>query len=456
MATPVKPNDNSTVIGAVEIAAGQYEATHTNVLELVKSREYNLQTGTEIGFAYVDQLGQPIDGSNGWLRTLSPFTLRVLPPLMYLENPSLLTGQETNELDENGNPIPVNLGIYHNALSGSDAYASGQSYATSRWTDDITGTVSSTTGENQTVVTSGGRVTSLPQEEGNFESAITDMDTAMDMAIQLETILSTPPLTLLINPTDLSITYAKIHQFQERSRMGYIYQAWGEDQVRLSISGTTGAFFAGAFEYVDPQTGQGTIPSGAQFATKRNSASFQNLMALFTFYKSAGYIYDTLGKSNAMLGVGALGIDYDGWSYIGHIESFTWGYTEEKPNGGIEFSMEFVASFQLDNKESSYSISPLDSPIPSVGNYRYGNPAYGDVGNQPGNRSLFGDATGSTQFSTGSGGLTQALGSALTTPPTSTSSEVGEGGFEAPVEEEDPDADVIIPLPPSNRFIKGR
>jgi hypothetical protein len=92
-------------------------------------------------------------------------------------------------------------------------------------------------------------------------------------------------------------------------------------------------------------------------------------MALLTLYKNNGYIYDLLGKSNAHHLVGCIAIEYDGYTYFGHIESFEWGYEETNVSGGINYSFQFTVSRMYDNSESSLlTVQPLKSPVPVPGN----------------------------------------------------------------------------------------
>jgi len=206
------------------------------------------------------------------------------------------------------------------------------------------------------------------------EPGFADRLTAGDIAAQLQTMLEVPPLTLLINPTSMSIQYTSIQQFSQRTRKGYVFQRWGEEQPVMSVSGTIGAFVAG----VSPDAGvvppEGGLPSvsGVQFASKRDSASFQNLMSLLTFYKNAGYIYDTVGNTNANLFVGALAIDYDQWTHVGQFNSFSFGYDEnENQNGKITFELEFAISQMYDNHQPVENVLPLNSPTMSPSDPRW-------------------------------------------------------------------------------------
>jgi hypothetical protein len=212
-------------------------------------------------------------------------------------------------------------------------------------------------------------------ENGAFtEPGIADRLVAVDIASQLDTIQKAPPLTLLVNPASLSIAHARIHQFSQRTRNGFIYQAWGEEQPTISISGTIGAYIAGVLPDLtgletttpaDPMGPATTTPTGVQFASKRNSASYQNLMALLGFYKHAGYVYDTVHKTNANHMVGALAIEYDQWTYIGHMNSFNWGH-EETETVVTDPTPIDTASSLVSNLLSPFSSVEIGDPSPTT------------------------------------------------------------------------------------------
>jgi len=202
----------------------------------------------------------------------------------------------------------------------------------------------------------------------NAIPTLADAYVAADIALQLRNILNVPPLTLLINPNSFSISYNKLQNFSSRTRFGYVFEAWGEEQPRLTISGSTGAFIAGAVDTGNPfggqAEGQTSTPSGVQFAAKRNSAAWQNLMGLFQFYKNNGYIYDTLGQSEAHLMIGALAIDWDQWTYVGHMDSFKYQYDENIPHR-VTFDIEFIVSRIYDWGQTPSAVSPQSSPTAS-------------------------------------------------------------------------------------------
>ena len=208
-----------------------------------------------------------------------------------------------------------------------------------------------------------------PAEVGKSEAnqaAVSDLTQALDVIVQLNRMLATPALTLLINPEQLQITYAKKQQYQDRNRFNYIFQSWGEEQVRLSVNGKSPAFVVGSGERPN-EDGQLPNISGYQYVSKLDSAGWQNLMSLFTFYRNNGYIYDTAGRprSEAHLFIGSIEIEYDQWVYVGQFENFTYQYEETKQHGAIAFSFEFVASQVFDRSKNGSVRCWKNPPTPS-------------------------------------------------------------------------------------------
>lgn len=167
-----------------------------------------------------------------------------------------------------------------------------------------------------------------------------------------------PPLVLLINPNDMTINYAKKQNHTERTRYGYIYQEWGEELVTLSFTGTIGAFYAGAsttqgtnygsFDQDNPMA-QTTSPTGNQEASRKYSASYQNLMNLMNVYLNNGYIRDRansspLKPSLAHHMIGSILICYDGFQYEGHFDKFEFKYEEKSNRGGLTYSFDFTCT----------------------------------------------------------------------------------------------------------------
>lgn len=316
-----------------------------------------MQTGPEFDWDYEAALAYPADGSDKNLRSLSPFMIQVEPPLVYSSTMPLLNTQQKRDPGRIveaaygvSNPFSSARQRLQAAVPGMDRAGSqrsveeylGASAARQQSAGSISGTVDK----------SGSRGTRLA------EPSIADLQTAVDISLQLKALVDTPPLVLLINPQSLSMKFSKVQQFTDRTRFGYVFQAWGEEQPVLSIETRCGAFYAAG--------------RGVTGASRRDSASWNNMMALFQFYRNNGYIYDTIGKSNAHHLVGALSIHYDGWIYYGNMSSFGWSFENANELGGIVISIEFTVSWMVDtSKATGASIQPMRSPTASPSDPRH-------------------------------------------------------------------------------------
>ena len=310
-----------------------------------------INVGPELTLEFEDNQALPVDGSKIRLRNLSPFILQVEPPLVFAnEPPATAKGKAVGIFDAayTGN---TNGGKNSNGTASTLAAGNiGGGDPEELVTKNYPGPASQKSGDGK-VLTANDTVGKL----GNPQ--IADLMTALDIVTQLAAAQNSPPLVLLINPNNLSMQYSRIHQFSDRSRFGYIYQAWGEEQPRLSITAKCGAFVSGG--------------RGVQRASRRDSAAWQNLMSLFHLYRSNGYFYDTLGKSNAHLFVGGLSIHYDGWIYYGNMESLSWNEDQSNELGGVEFSMEFVCSVMVDTSKQTQTVLPMKGPNPNPNDPRY-------------------------------------------------------------------------------------
>ncbi len=313
-----------------------------------------LKGGPDFTLEYEANQSRPLDGSNDLLRVLSPFMIQVEPPL--------IMGAAPDAFSAKADPA----GVFHRGKRGAP---SAFNKARNRLKDMPGGEQMVRAGSAESFVSAG--LATKPAGGAQHKSvtvagegptrigtpAIADLHTAVDITMQLRALVNTPPLILLINPQSLSMNRTKIQQFSDRTRFGYVFQAWGEEQPKLSISAKCGAFI--------------TSGKGVQWASRRDSAAWQNLATAFQFYRHNGYIYDTVGKSNANHMVGALSIHYDGWIYYGNMESFTYSFEETNQLGGIVFDMEFTVNAMVDTSKQSLIVSPMRSPIPSASDPRY-------------------------------------------------------------------------------------
>lgn len=159
----------------------------------------------------------------------------------------------------------------------------------------------------------------LVSSDGFFEM----MD---DIDLVFKTIAFLEPLVLYINPQDLTRTWGRRVQSQF-SGHGHVTEHWGEEQDKLSCTGKIGATY--------------TNKTGLTRYFRRNSASYQQLMHLYTIYRNNGYLYEVLDTSRISL-VGAVQLTYDTETWIGHFDSFTMNENADNPYT-LEYSFEFTA-----------------------------------------------------------------------------------------------------------------
>lgn len=382
----------------------------------------DLPTGPNFERSYEVQTTVPIDGSNFSLRAFSPFVMRVLPPLILGDNLNILSVSAPSS--EAGVDTSASGTDFAGAIRGLNAQrrrSSEDSYRNLvRAGTGIPGVAGATSISIEQGIANITRNQSISQTIDSANPtqiipAVTNDATALSILLQLKQIMEIPPLVLYINPTSFTVSHTKIAQFQERSRYGYIYQAWGEELEKLSVSCTIGAFIAGK------TTPSQAVASGVQYASKRDSASYQQLMAVLSMYQSGGYIQDTVSnatgrRSRANLMVGNTAIEYDQNVYVGHMDSFSYSEEETLPGGGLKFEFDFTAVKVYDQAPQRMSIAPENAP----GSTFY-NPSAANAPSSGSRLSRTFTGSGPTQFFTAPtvGGSTPAQpwsGAAVGTP----------------------------------------
>lgn len=373
--SPLPPTTESTALPVGQtlqfLNAGEVATDSTKfVVHPASPAAYaGLRTGPEFTIVQEQNEAPQVEGSDAMLRMLSPFVIQVELPLVFGENGGF---SEVNQ---------INVDTYGIAARGSKGYDNARS-ALARFGLGMTSGLAVPTDP----VLAEGRA------DGKLgEPAIADFQTAVDIARQLKAALKAPPLALLINPEEMTINYDKLQQFTDRTRFGYIFNSHGEDQPKLRITARCGAFYSGG--------------RGVSHMSRLDSVAWQNLANVFTFYKNNGYIYDTLGKSNAHHFVGCLSIRFDQWVYYGSMESFSWVFDENNQQGGITFDMEFTVSSMLDTAQAPTSVAPMRSPTANPGD-----PSYAGFGYRPVNQENV------VNVSVGAGGFSVQLGDGRSFP----------------------------------------
>lgn len=342
----------------------------------IAERYKRLVSDPGVAFPYEVQDNVPIDGSNRSLSNYSPFRIRTVLPehledlsftqnrLSDLSNASVqnpITGEEISLPIREANIFNTANRVYGRSRTSYNARSSAANTLLPGLSERAKEKVGSEIADLELFIQNGRLRT--PRNNGYYsEPRFMDQMVAADIAAQALNILVQPPLTLLINPESMNITYNQIFNYDDRGRKGYIYKAWGEQQPKITFSGRIGAFISGSSAGVIRNPEQIDQISGVQFASKRDSASFQNLMALFQMFRNNGYIYDRIDGNFAQQHVGHLAIEYDNWMYLGQMESFGYGYSETTPNGGLNFEVEFIVTSQIDLHQTPFSIQPLQSP----------------------------------------------------------------------------------------------
>jgi len=158
-----------------------------------------------------------------------------------------------------------------------------------------------------------------------------------ELKIKLETIASTPPLRMLVNPSSLSVADEKVHTDGSQGRNGPIPQLWGDSMTKVSGSGKVAAFFS-------LETSTGTGP-GLTRAARQYSESYQNLLALTLIYRNNGGVWltDPFGSTPEAMNlalVGSVYLYYDSNLYIGSFESLS--ITED---ASAPFTLDYSFSF---------------------------------------------------------------------------------------------------------------
>lgn len=327
------------------------------------NRYDGIRVGPGMHYSFETQEGVPVDGSNAALRNASPFSMRfVIPDALAVAAGIDLRDSSLSEAPD----TKFSPGVFTRAMQQTNG---NQEYKATREGLANVKAVDAPIQSLQGVIS---QFQFLTATDAKIASTLAAAANAADILVQVKRLLNAPPLTLLINPAEMSISYTNIQSFASRVRTGYIFERWGLDQPTITFSGSTGAFIAGVgsgpgrnpFSQGVGRFRETSSPSGMQYAAKKDSAAWQNFMSLMQFYKSNGYIYDSLSMNADPLMVGAIAIDYDQWTYVGHIVALDYAYSEASPHR-VEWSMNFVVDRMYDHSAPTTNVRPYRAPTPS-------------------------------------------------------------------------------------------
>jgi len=145
-----------------------------------------------------------------------------------------------------------------------------------------------------------------------------------------------PPLTMIINPANLNISYSSLVN-ETRTLGGFVQEFWGEQLTSLSASGQTALFI--------------NQSEGITNENLRDSESYNSFVRLLNFYKSNGKEYrdertkETLASKanpNRIVKFATMVMTYIGKEYHGYFESFNFKEDATKP-----FYFDYDFSFKV-------------------------------------------------------------------------------------------------------------
>ncbi len=334
-----------------------FDRNASSVYEHQPHAAFAALSGERTETTYEEQQNTPFHGERKDVRHYSPFTIALLPPKEVTDLNTGATakkdpyswaglGKLTTKISEDIMVTPKeNTKYFSEAIYGDGARLATRTKQAMKLDTAISemnmlvyqGQISSQTDYS---------INGYSYESFNATPLISVANIA-DVYMQLLQMFRTPPLLLLVNPTSMNVTYSKIQAHQERTRYGYVFQAWGEQLPVINFAGRIGAFYGGESpggrrQFMSLE--ETTHVSGIQEAARKVSPAFQNLMNLMKLYKNNGYIRDNVSGSQANHLIGMVEISYDGTRYIGHFDKLEYTFEETNNLGGINFSFDFTAT----------------------------------------------------------------------------------------------------------------
>jgi len=180
-----------------------------------------------------------------------------------------------------------------------------------------------------------------------------------DLQLQINRMIQTPGLAMLINPQEFSRSYE--HTIDTpKARRGHIVHMWLEKPMSISCKGQSAAQYAMAADNTGGITHQRRI----------YSLSYENIMSLVMLYRNNGYVYTSAtgnsDQSNSGIPVLAAGIYiyYDGHIYIGSFDDFSITDDAEKPFN-LSYDFKFTVRYDIDISAVTNTVaSPSTGMVP--------------------------------------------------------------------------------------------
>jgi hypothetical protein len=237
--------------------------------------------------------------------------------VLYSASYKRLLAQRDAALARAANPPPADI---TNADKGSDTDRGLMSYGSSAATDVI-----------------GDMMARQISVAGAERQQIAIQQTAALQA-QIKAIKSTPPLILLVNPSEFKRGYEQSIDDSPKGRYGHIVHRWLEKPLTITSSGVS------AGQYIIDAEGSGGLTNFFRVF----SISYQNLLSILSIYKNNGIIFaGQESDSGIPILAMSLFIYYDSHIYVGSFDSMGIDDKADKPYN-MSYDFKFSARYDMD------------------------------------------------------------------------------------------------------------
>ena len=169
-------------------------------------------------------------------------------------------------------------------------------------------------------------------DESRLKTAKLQTDALIE---QIRLIAETPPLIMLINPSNFDRSYENTADSSPKTRHGHVVHTWLERPMKISCGGITAGQYVFDVEGAGGLTGQNRI----------HSLSYGNLLSLVSIYKNNGIVFsgpevgDEIGIPIVPF---TIYMYYDNHVYLGSFDDFTVSDTADQP-----FQMSYSFNFTV-------------------------------------------------------------------------------------------------------------
>ncbi len=155
---------------------------------------------------------------------------------------------------------------------------------------------------------------------------------------QIDAVQMTPPLILLINPSDFERSYERAYDDSTKGRQQNIPQVWMERPLKIKANGVT------AGQYAIGADGGGGLTTHYRIY----SLSYANLMSLVMLYKNNGVLRagDEAERGIPIVSMTVF-IYYDEHIYLGSFDDFGIDDAGDKPFN-MSYNMTFTSRYDID------------------------------------------------------------------------------------------------------------